>query len=444
MRKRMSDKGKTQVSLRSKGIEPGDVVEITSADGRVVRGILMPHHEFSGENIVTVKLDNGYNVGVDPKSGEHIKLVSKAEKGATAIGKSKIAMAACGPKDACQGLPQISIVSTGGTIASYVDYRTGAVKPAVSADELARSVPDLFQISRPKPEVLYSVLSENMRPENWKNLAEKVADHLNGGSVGCIIPHGTDTMGFTSAALSFSLSNLAGPVVMVGSQRSSDRPSSDSTMNLMSAAKVCIDSDLAEVVVLMHSTTDDTSCSIHRGTRVRKCHSSRRDAFESVNEPPIGFVQDGKVFLEADYDKRKTGKAQADVKFDEDVALVHFYPGLKPSKFKKSVEGYRGIVIAGTGLGHTHQEIIPLIEQLTKESIPVCITTQCIWGSTNLNVYSTGRDMLTAGAIPLGDMLSETAYVKLSWVLGHTDDPKKVREIMLTNLRREMAERRSL
>ncbi len=440
----MSAKGKVQESLASKGIEPGDTVEVISANGQTIRGILMPHHEFSSDDIVTIKLESGYNVGVNPASSESITLVAKGDKRSLAIGKSSIATASVVEKGAGRDLPKISIVSTGGTIASYVDYRTGAVKPAVSADELARSVPELFTIASPRTEVLYSVLSENMRPANWKNLAEKIADHLNDGSVGCIVPHGTDTMGFTASAVSFALSNLPGPVVLVGSQRSSDRPSSDSNLNLIAAAQLCIDSDLAEVVVLMHSSTDDFSCSIHRGTRVRKCHSSRRDAFESVNEPPIGFVQDGKVFLEQGYDKRCAGKVTADVKFEDDVSLVQFYPGLYPEKFRKMVEGSRGIVISGTGLGHTHQEIIPIIGELTEGGVPVCITTQCIWGSTNLNVYSTGRDMLSAGAIPLGDMLAETAYVKLSWVLGHTSDLDKIRSLMTSNLRREMADRRAL
>ena len=440
----MTGKGKVQESLKSKGISPGDSVEVTSADGRIIRGILMPHHEFSGEDIVTVKLVSGYNIGITPKSPDSVALISKADGGSMKIGTSKIATSSMSPEGANKDLPKLSIVSTGGTIASYVDYRTGAVKPAVSAEELARSVPELLQISSPRPEVLYSVLSENMRPENWRNLAEKVSDHLNSGSVGCIIPHGTDTMGFTASALALSLSNLTGPVVLVGSQRSSDRPSSDSKLNLMSAARLCIESDLGEVVVLMHSTTDDSSCSVHRGTRVRKCHSSRRDAFESVNEPPIGFIQDGKVFLENAYEKRKAGKVSADVRFDEDVALIQFYPGLTPSRFKKAVEGSHGVVISGTGLGHTHQEIIPTIAQLTKDGVPVCIVTQCIWGSTNLNIYSTGRDMLTAGAIPLGDMLAETAYVKLSWVLGHTREIEKARELMLTNLKREIGERRAI
>ena len=438
----MSGKTALERSLESRGIEPGDAVEVTTSDGRVVQGVLMPHHEFSDEMIVTVKLKSGYNVGVEPRGEDAVRLVEKAD-GKAAGKKAKIVSSEAQGRGA-HALSPVSIVSTGGTIASYVDYRTGAVKPAITADELARSIPELASICSPKTEVLYSVLSENMRAENWRNLAERAAAHLDDGSRGCIVPHGTDTLGYTGAALSFSLSNLTGPVVLVGSQRSSDRPSSDSTLNLLSAARVCMDSDLGEVVVLMHATTDDRACAIHRGTRVRKCHSSRRDAFESVNEPPIGTVEEGRVSLQREHEKRGRGRVQVDADFDDGVAMLNFYPGLTAWKFKRYTEGATGVIIAGTGLGHVHQELIQEIERLTKGGIPVCITTQCIWGSVNLNVYSTGRDMLRAGAIPLGDMLSETAYVKLSWVLGHTDDVKKCREMMLTDMRGEMGERRSL
>lgn len=430
--------------LRTKGIAPGDYVEVASSDGRVVRGVLMPHHEFSGADILTVKLDNGYNVGVRPGGEGSISLIKKADQKPADARAKVMASVQHKASEGGEPLPQVSIVSTGGTIASYVDYRTGAVKPAITADELARSVPELTKVCSPRPEVLYSVLSENMRPENWRNLAERVADHLNGGSRGCIVPHGTDTMGYTSAALSFSLTDLTGPVVLVGSQRSSDRPSSDSTLNLLSAVQLCVSSDLGEVVVLMHATPDDDRCSVHRGTRVRKCHSSRRDAFESVNEPPIGFVKDNGVVLDREHERRGCGKVKVDGRFDEGVAMLNFYPGLTAPKLRKYADGASGLIIAGTGLGHVHQDLIREIARLTGEGVPVCITTQCIWGSANLNVYSTGRDMLKAGAIPLGDMLSETAYVKLSWVLGHTKDAGKCREMMLTNMRREIGERRPL
>ena len=438
----MSDDNRIISVLKKKGIVPGDSVEVCAPDGRIVQGILMPHQEDSDEDIIIIKISSGYNIGIRLDDPNSVKALENERKKLPEKGKSQPSKAQLTQKDSTR--KRISIVSTGGTIASYVDYRTGAVHPAVSADELVASVPHLREICDLETEMLYSILSENMKPENWKNLAERVADHMNRGSTGVIVPHGTDTMGFSAAALSFALSNLTGPVVLVGSQRSSDRPSSDATINLLSAARVCTDSDLGEVAVLMHETTDDIRCILHRGTRVRKLHSSRRDAFQSVNELPLGYVEKDRVTLHGEYDKRAIGKVQADAKFSTDVVLVQFYPGLTASRLEDFVDNANGIVIAGTGLGHVSQEITPLIEKLTKDGVPVCITTQTIWGSTNLNVYSTGRDMLAAGAIPLGDMLTETAYVKLSWILGHTNEMDKVRELMQSNLRHEISERRAL
>lgn len=431
---RMPKGKKVQDMLEARGISVGDIVEATSSDGRRFRGVVMPHHEFSGESIVTIKLDSGYNVGVALSDLDSLSLVSKAEskqpkKREIPMDKSK---------------KTVSVISTGGTIASYVDYRTGAVHPAISAEEMVFSVPELLDICNVRAEVLCSVLSENMKRKNWTQLAERVCEHLNSGSVGCIIPHGTDTLGFTSAALSFSLSNVTGPVVLVGSQRSSDRPSSDATSNLLSAARLCTESNLGEVVVLMHAATDDTALSVHRATRVRKNHSSRRDAFKSVNEPTLGLINAGGIELRQDSAPRGQGDVKVDAGFEEEVVLLNFYPGLSGERFRKAVDGAKGVVIAGTGLGHVSQDIIDEISSLTEEGMTVCVTTQCIWGSANLNVYSTGRDMQSAGAIPLGDMLSETAYVKLSWVLAKTQDPARVREMMLENLRGELTDRRFL
>jgi len=431
---RMSKGKRMQEMLEAKGISPGDLVEVTSSGGRIFRGVVMPHHEFSGESVVTIKLDSGYNVGIDLSDTGSLTLVSKAEP--RRAHKREI------PRDKTK--KTVSVISTGGTIASYVDYRTGAVHPAISAEEMVFSVPELLDICNIRAEVLCSILSENMKKENWTQLAERVCEHLNSGSVGCIIPHGTDTLGFTAAALSFSLSNITAPVVLVGSQRSSDRPSSDATSNLLSAARLCTGADLGEIVVLMHATTDDDALSIHRATRVRKNHSSRRDAFQSVNEPPLGHIDAGEITLREEHIVRAKGKVEVDARFEEEVALLNFYPSLSAERFRRSVEGAKGVVIAGTGLGHVSQGIIAEISSLTSSGTAVCVTTQCIWGSANLNVYSTGRDMQSAGAIPLDDMLSETAYVKLSWVLARTRDPDEVRKMMRDNLRGEMTERRTL
>ncbi|HLE54876.1 MAG TPA: Glu-tRNA(Gln) amidotransferase subunit GatD, partial [Thermoplasmata archaeon] len=251
--------------------DQGDAVAVT-ARGETYAGVLMPHHGFSGEDILTVKLGSGYNIGIAVEDITDLKVIAKhttvkVERHLPAPSKDK---------------PTLAVLGTGGTIASYVDYRTGAVHPAVTAEELIFSVPELLDIANVKARVIYSIYSENLKPENWQHLARETASELNAGASGVLIPHGTDTMHFTTAALSFMLRDLTGPVVVVGSQRSSDRPSSDAASNLLCGARVAT-ADLGEVVAVMHGESSDSYCWIHRGTKVRKMHSSRRDAFRSMN-----------------------------------------------------------------------------------------------------------------------------------------------------------------
>jgi len=411
--------------------ELGDVIEVRRAKD-VQTGILMPHHDFSDASIITLKLPNGYNVGVKAGKDTKVKVVSKRESRE----RKKILL----PSDPSK--KDVAVISTGGTIASYVDYRTGAVHPAISAEELIFSVPELLDLCNVRAKVLYSILSENMKVTHWQGLARAVADELNSGAVGVIVPHGTDTLGFTSAALSFMLRNLTGPVVCVGSQRSSDRPSSDAIMNLLAATRLCVDSDLAEVVVLMHGESSDSYTLAHRGTKVRKMHSSRRDAFKSINLEPIVKVEGPEMTFLADYTKRSKGPVELKDRIDGRASMLHFYPGFDAEHFDLIAEKVKGIVVAGTGLGHVSEEIVGSIRRAVKNGVHVYITTQCLYGAVNLNVYSTGRDMIVAGAIPLGDMLPETAYVKLMWAMGQTKDPDEVQKIMLTNIAGEFTSRR--
>ncbi len=413
--------------------ELGDVIEVRKAKD-VQMGILMPHHDFSDASIITLKLPNGYNVGIKVDQNTKAKVVSKREN----KGHKKLVL----PHDPAK--KEVAVISTGGTIASYVDYRTGAVHPAISAEELIFSVPELLDLCNVRAKVLYSILSENMKVAHWQGLARAVADELNSGAVGVIVPHGTDTLGFTSAALSFMLRNLTGPVVCVGSQRSSDRPSSDAIINLLAATRLCVESNLGEVVVLMHGETADSFTLAHRGTKVRKMHSSRRDAFKSINIEPIVRVEGPEMTFLADYTKRSKGPVELKDKIDGNASMLHFYPGFEAEHFDLIAEKVKGIVIAGTGLGHVSEEIVGSIKKAVKRGVHVYITTQCLYGSVNMNVYSTGRDMIAAGAIPLGDMLPETAYVKLMWAMGQTTDREEVRKIMLTNIAGEFSTRRQV
>jgi glutamyl-tRNA(Gln) amidotransferase subunit D len=427
----MNYTGLTGALLDSAGAEIGDVVEVRRGE-EAHTGVLMPHHEFSAPGIITLKLPNGYNVGMRVDKDAKVKLVSKKET------KSHVRRSM--PHDPSK--KDVAVISTGGTIASYVDYRTGAVHPAKSAEELVYSVPELMGICNVRAKVLYSILSENMKVSHWQGLARAVAHELNSGAVGVLVPHGTDTMGFTSAALSFMLRNLTGPVVCVGSQRSSDRPSSDATTNLLAATRLCLDADLGEVVVVMHGETSDSYCLAHRGTKVRKMHSSRRDAFKSVNIDPIARIDGSEIAFSGDHQKRSQGPVELRDKIDGRASLLYFYPGFEAEHFDMIAKHVKGVVIAGTGLGHVSEDIVGSIRRAVKYGVHVVVTTQCLHGSVNLNVYSTGRDMIAAGALPVGDMLPETAYVKLMWAMGQTDDREEIKKIMLTNIAGEMTVRR--
>lgn len=412
--------------LEAAGAEEGDEVRVRSG-GRTYRGVVMPHHAFSDPGILTIKLASGYNVGLKVADDLAIERVARGEPAAVVREEP--------PEDPAK--PTLSILGTGGTIASYVDYRTGAVHPALTAEELAFSVPELQDHCNVRARVLFSIFSEDMKPRYWKRMAREAAKELNGGAKAVVVPHGTDTLGYSAAALAFMLQNLTGPVILVGAQRSSDRPSSDATLNLLAAARLA-PTDLAEVVVLMHGETSDRELTIHRGTKVRKLHSSRRDAFRSVNEGPVGRVEDGEVTWLQDHRRRSEGPVKVDAKLEEAVALLQTYPGMKPGTLEACIGDARGVVLAGTGLGHASKDLLPAIRRAVRDGVHVVMATQCLYGRVGMYVYSRGRELLRAGVIPGEDMLPETALVKLMWVLGHTAEADEVRELMAADLAGEI------
>jgi glutamyl-tRNA(Gln) amidotransferase subunit D len=328
-------------------------------------------------------------------------------------------------------------MSTGGTIASRVDYRTGAVRSAISASDLYGVVPELSEIARVDTEIVFSIYSENLTPGNWTDLAKKVAECIKQGVDGIVVAHGTDTMGYTSAALSFALQNLPVPVIFVGAQRSSDRPSSDAATNLIGAVKAAGEAPFAEVCLAMHETVSDSAIAVHRGVKVRKCHTSRRDTFKSVNGFPIAKVLNQKVIIQnGDYQRRDTSKELVlKPNFCDKVALVKFYPGMEPSVIDFYVnQGFRGILLEGSGLGHVSMSCFDVIKNAISKGVVVALASQCIWGRVNMNVYDTGRDLLSLGVVSLEDMFSETGLVKLMWSLGQTNDPEEAKLLLKTNI----------
>jgi len=426
------------------GAKIGDRIrlELKRPDGQeTVEGLLMPrYHTGSEDAYIVVKLKTGYNVGVRIDSETKINI----------LGRGQSPQFTRPPRPAAKpNLPKVSIVSTGGTIASKVDYRTGAVKPALDAEDLYSVVPELADIADIEATVLYSLFSENIGPQHWPRIAECVREQVRNGAQGVVIAHGTDTLAYTAAALAFALTDLPIPVVLVGSQRSSDRPSSDAASNLVAATAVAGQAPFAEVVVAMHDWISDEKVAVHRGTKVRKCHTSRRDAFRSVNHAPIAHYDLLHRELKVNEEGLKPRRTASDVsllsQFDPNVALIKFHPGFSAGIIDwATATGLKGIVLEGTGLGHVADALNASLERAVGDGMVVGMCSQCIWGRVHMNVYSAGRDLLRLGVIPLGDMLAETALVKMMWAFGREKDPEKVKKLMVTDIANELSDRREL
>lgn len=416
--------------LDASNITVGDRISIIKPDIQY-EGMLLEKPDNSDENTIIIKLDSGYNIGTDIKEAK-VEKIADGEK-------PNIQLDAV-DKQLSDDKMNVTILSTGGTVASVIDYKTGAVHPAFTADDLLRATPELVDYANINAEAIFNILSENMTPEIWMKTAESIYDEINNGADGIIIAHGTDTMHYTASALSFMIDTPV-PIILTGAQRSSDRPSSDAFMNLTSSL-VAAKSDIAEVAICMHATEDDSYCNVIRGTNARKMHTSRRDTFRSINMDPLAKVQNQKLRMydeEVAYNKRGSVELALNNNLADKVALVKMYPGIETEVLDLYIDnGYDGIVIEGTGLGHCSDNLYDSIARANDEKIPVVITSQCVYGHTNLNVYSSGRRLLQNNVIPVGDMITETAYTKLLWAAGQTDDIAEIRSIMQTNLKGEM------
>jgi len=420
--------------LKAHGVRVWSDAEVATTRG-AFKGIILPRSETADEKHIVLKLRNGYNVGIAVATVTAIKEIGYKEAHYKIPEKEF-------PYD--PGKPRVKLFGTGGTIASRLDYRTGAVIPAFTPGELYGSVPELADICNLETEKLYGVFSENMGPEQWIGTARAIGREIEKGVQGIVIGHGTDTMHHTSAILSFMVQDPPVPIVMVGSQRSSDRPSSDAALNLINATKTAAESDIAEVMICMFGPTSDQYDLLHRGTRVRKMHSSYRSTFRTISDIPIAMVsKDWIIPLRDDYKRRRSDrKVKVKTAFEEKVSIVYYYPNMKPDIIESLIDnGYRGIIIAGTGLGHVNKPLYPALRRAGKKGIAMYMTVQTLWGYVQMYVYDTGRDIMELGVVPASNMLPEVAYVKLGWALGQTADLEKVKEIMLKPIAGEITER---
>ena len=416
----------------------GDKVEIVTKTEKI-EGILMPAFD---EKVVLIKLDNGYNLGIKKEEITRTRVITEGKKT-----KKKTVLST--PKK--EGLSTISILHTGGTIASKVDYRTGGVSSEFSPEELISLFPELKDIANIKSELISQMWSDDLRFQHISLIAEAVQKQIKEGVDGIIIGMGTDNLAVASAALSFVVETSPVPIVFVGAQRSSDRGSSDAGMNLICASEFIVKSDFSGVAICMHQSAEDDSCVILPASKTAKLHSSRRDAFKVVNTDILAEVnyrtREVKM-VQKDYPRKK--ELVLKPKMEEKVGLLKIHINMVPEQFT-FFKGYKGLILEGTGLGHTpgqvpnleaaiHKKIYPELKKLVDAGCIVVMTTQCLFGSVNMNVYDKGRDLLNLGIIPGKDMLANTALVKLSWLLGNYPT-EKCKELIGQNLRGEINER---
>jgi len=414
--------------LKTNQISVGDSVKILV--DITYSGIIMPRYEHSDDKHIVLKLNNGYNIGLEISKIEKIEKIQSAEK---AIEKNeKIEKVA--------GLPKILLLSTGGTIASKIDYRTGAVTPVLTAEELNSSVPELAKIANIDAQVLFSEYSENIMPEHWLQIAEKINEYSKSDYTGIIIAHGTDTMHYTSAFLSFALAGFPIPIILVGSQRSSDRASSDAALNLISATKFITESKTKGVYIVMHQDENDETVACHFGTRVRKNHTSKRGAFQTIGDNPAFIIAENQIQKNITEDFFKVNEFQPKIYLDTKVALVKYHPGYDPSLLDKIIEmGFRGIIFEGTGLGHIGKIMYESVKKANEKGIFLGMTSQCVDGRVRMTVYESGRDLLDLGIIPLENMIPEVALVKAMWAMGNSKNREEVKKIMLENIASELS-----
>ena len=422
-------KGKSFEYLQQKDVNVGDSIKVIS--DLTYTGILMPRYETSKDSHIVLKLKSGYNIGIELDEIKDIEKISSPEEVATEENVKKTDST----------LPKILLLSTGGTIASKVDYRTGAVTPPLTAADLNDAVPEIAKIANIDAEVLFSEYSENLQPEHWVETAKKIQSVVDLDYKGVIVAHGTDTMHYSSAFLSFALSGLKIPVVFVGSQRSSDRPSSDAASNLIAATRFIAQTDVNGIYVVMHHNESDETISCHLGTRVRKNHTSKRSAFETIGNDPAFLILDEKIIKNSrdEFFENQSFNPRLDI--DTQVALVKYHPGYEPRQIEALIDlGFKAINFEGTGLGHVGKTMYDVIEKANTKALFLGMTSQCIDGRVRMTVYESGRDLLELGITPLENMIPEVALVKTMWALGNSEDNDGLKKLLLENIASEFSE----
>lgn len=321
-------------------------------------------------------------------------------------------------------MKRIILLTTGGTIASAPSAQ--GLKPQLSGEEMLRLLPELSEMCQLDCQEIMCLDSTNIQPEEWIQMAEVIGQAVKDYD-GIVVSHGTDTMAYSAAALTFMLKNLAKPVILTGAQLPITAPDTDGKQNLVDAVCVAA-SGVAGVYVVFAGR-------IIQGMRAKKMYTRNKDAFRSINAPDIGSVVNRQVIF-----NRKVpvpvGPFSVDLKMNPNIALLKLFPGFSEKFIEAAVEaGYDAIILEGFGAGdipHFRRNLLPVIEMATAKGVMVIVISQCTYDGTHLLVYDVGVQAAIAGAISAGDMTLEALCAKLMWVLGHTADQRERQRMMET------------
>jgi glutamyl-tRNA(Gln) amidotransferase subunit D len=384
-----------------------------------------------------MKLVNGYNISYPEVVVQTIEILDSVE-----IHEKE--MITHIPQD--ESLPLVHLIHTGGTIASKVDYKTGAVSARFEPDELLDAVPELRSIARIHAVKLGNMWSDDIRPRHWNRMLKATEEAFAEGAVGVVITHGTDTLHYTAAAMSYGWAGQggrpSGRIVLTGSQRSPDRGSSDAAENLIAAVHWAANGPAPSgygdaAVVVLHADSSDGRCAVLPGCASRKYHSSRRGAFKAINQDPIAHILVNRDNATIEFVEPRGHDARIETEsptyFDESIRIAEFSAGphLHSDLVQAAIDsGYDALYFHGTGLGHLpihdpendSPENIKLrftLEDYCKSGGIAILTTQAIHGPINLDVYSKGRDQQEIGIIGHGSLCPPSSgLVKLHHLLS--------------------------
>ena len=328
-------------------------------------------------------------------------------------------------------MKNILMIGTGGTIAS--EMTPDGLTPELTPAQLLRYVPAIRDLCRVDCINLFSLDSTNITPAHWIQTANAVREHYEDYD-GFVISHGTDTMAYTAAALSYLVQGADKPVMLTGAQKPINYDSTDSKLNLTDAFVCAASGQLAGVNIVF-------SGRVILGTHARKTCSKSLAAFSSINYPDVGILLDHKLVRyiapDAYYAPRFFDT------LDEKVGLVKMVPGLDPGVLDYMLQRNDALILECFGVGglpaYEDEELLRLVDRHTAAGKFIVVTTQVQNEGSDLSVYSVGHGLKQNPLVLEGyDMTSESLYAKMMWILGQTKEPKEVSKLFYTPVAHDM------